>query len=101
VQRRRRADAVTREQIRWLAFVGLTALALFVTNPLITALFGNGSAASNTWFVALAVVLILGAPAAVAVAVMKYHLYDIDIVINKTWSTRCWPCSSPLCTSGS
>jgi signal transduction histidine kinase len=84
VLRRRRADAVARAQIRWLSFVGLTVLVLFVGFPFVSAIFGDQSALSNVWFAVFAFVLVLGTPAAVTIAIMKYRLYDIDVVINKT-----------------
>jgi signal transduction histidine kinase len=84
VLRRRGADAVTRAQIRWLAFVGMAILCLFIPFPFVSAIFGDQSPLSNAWFAVFAMVLVLGTPAAVTIAILKYRLYDIDVVINKT-----------------
>jgi signal transduction histidine kinase len=84
VVRRRHADPVVRAQIRWLAFVGMALLVLFVFFPVVGAIFGQDSPLSNGWFMVFATMLVLGTPAAVTIAVLKYRLYDIDVVINKT-----------------
>ncbi len=84
VVRRRHADPVVKAQIRWLAFVGMALLLLFALFPIVGAIFGQDSAISNAWFMVFATMLVLGTPAAVTIAVLKYRLYDIDVVINKT-----------------
>jgi len=81
--RRRGADADRRHQLKWVAYAGvLTALVLFgfqlipvgnspppVLNAIITTLFA---------------VSITSIPVAIGIAVLKYRLYDIDVIINRT-----------------
>jgi two-component system NarL family sensor kinase len=82
--RSRRGDE--RQQIKWLAFVGVTFLAQFALTLAVAAILGNGPAA-DAWGGAMYTVMFatlgLGIPAACAVAILKYHLYDIDVVISK------------------
>jgi hypothetical protein len=78
--RSRRGTAVERQQIKWLAYSGcLVALALL---PAVALSLTPGTAARVAEGVAMAAVLTM--PAAVAVAVLKYRLYDIDRVISRT-----------------
>ena len=83
--RSRRGDE--RQQIKWLAFVGAAflaelALTMGVGIPLqdSAAVHGLGDWMFGLMFLTLAV----GIPAACAVAILKYRLYDIDVVISKT-----------------
>lgn len=73
ILRWRRATGVVREQLKWLAlsvaFVVATMWLAIVPNPLAVALF---------------IVAIGTVPLAVGVAVLRYHLYDIDTVISRT-----------------
>lgn len=81
--RLRRATGAEREQVRWVAYALGTTLLISITytvaglavptlqnnvvgNVIVTAGFG------------------LGLPAAIGVATLRYHLYDIDIVISRT-----------------
>ncbi|GAC1341200.1 MAG: hypothetical protein NVSMB29_11330 [Candidatus Dormibacteria bacterium] len=85
VARYRHAIAVEREQLKWLAYVG-AAQGLGLLGTLAQGGGGGGllgAIGSITFdlFVAMAVV---GVPAAVAISVLRYRLYDIDVVINRT-----------------
>jgi hypothetical protein len=80
VVRGRRGTAVQRHQIKWLAYSGcLVALALV---PAVALSLTPGTPARIAAGAAFAAVLAV--PAAVAVAVLKYRLYDIDRVISRT-----------------
>ncbi len=70
---RRTQDAVTRHQLKWLAFA--TVLVSFA------GIVGHFSGPLAD--IALAV-LAFSMPVAVAVAILRYRLYDIDFIINRT-----------------
>ncbi|THG30134.1 hypothetical protein [Naasia lichenicola] len=74
--RYRRADAVRSAQLRWVFW----AVALAITVLLLSWL--PGFEALQTWIL-LGYALI---PVAVAIAVLRYHLYDIDRIISRTAS---------------
>ena len=80
VLRSRRGTDVTRRQIRWLAWSGaLMALALVPAVALaLTPGWPSRAASAAVSAAALAM------PAAVAVAVLRYRLYDIDRIISRT-----------------
>jgi hypothetical protein len=81
LQRFRRAGPVQRQQLKWFAFVVggsfasvLAALAFVAVLPIVT---------GALMVVAFAGVLV-GLPVAVGLAVLRYRLYDIDRLINRT-----------------
>jgi hypothetical protein len=83
--RRRRAAAELRQQLAWLAYVGvlfLAALAAFLADGIRTR--GTGGLLLTFLFVLAAAIALLGVPAACVVAVLKYRLYDLDVVVRKT-----------------
>lgn len=78
VVRFRRAPGLERQQIKWLAYAAGVTVVAFVAGALIGGL----------WSDAVANVLVIGAvvtlPLAVGVAILRYRLYDVDLVINRT-----------------
>ncbi len=88
VVRYRGATGEVRQQIRWLAFVGMLFTAELVIGIVTTALLGDqtplgqlvGSIVFTVWFVTL----LGGIPIACGIAIVKYRLYDLDLVIRKT-----------------
>lgn len=81
----RRAQAEERQQIKWLAYVGLATVVLFL-GTLITGLAGGeeGSVWNDVFFTMTVIVLAVGLPVACGIAILKYRLYDLDIVVKKT-----------------
>jgi signal transduction histidine kinase len=73
VMRYRRAGGVVRQQIKWFAYAGIVAALGFVLLALM----------SNDPVIAF-IVLVPLIPVAAGIAIMKYRLYDIDVVISKT-----------------
>jgi signal transduction histidine kinase len=83
--RSRRGDE--RQQIKWLAFVGAAFLAELVLTVGVGIPLEHSAAVQvfSTWMFGLMfLTLAVGIPAACAVAILKYRLYDIDVVISKT-----------------
>jgi hypothetical protein len=76
----RRADLVQRQQLKWFAFViGICATSALVANALIGVL---PVVATVLWGVVYAGVVV-GLPAAMGLAILRYRLYDIDRLINR------------------
>jgi signal transduction histidine kinase len=76
-----------RQQIKWLAFVGATFLAELAVTVGVGIPLEHSAAVQvfSTWMFGLMfLTLAVGIPAACAVAILKYRLYDIDVVISKT-----------------
>ena len=74
VVRYRRGGTLTRAQIRWVAWAGSVVIGFYVCSFLVP------GEVLNSWVV-LAYTLI---PASIGVAVLRYHLYDIDRVLSRT-----------------
>jgi hypothetical protein len=81
-----------RQQIKWVAFVaslaGVVYLCTMVIGQLLVASRDGGSLPPTPWWLDLlfsvAVLGFSGVPVAIGFAVLKYRLYDIDVVINRT-----------------
>ncbi len=78
--RARRGTPVERQQIKWLAYSGCLVALILV--PSVSLSLTPGIAARIAQGALMVAVLTM--PAAVAVAVLKYRLYDLDIVVRKT-----------------
>jgi hypothetical protein len=82
--RLRRAEGVERQQIKWFAY----AAAVFVLSLILSMGEATYKLVSAPWFTwvgwALTLASILGTSVAVGVAVLKYRLYEIDTLINRT-----------------
>ena len=78
VVRFRRSGSVERQQIKWLAFAALAVPVWFLTNAPIEA------AVPNLFQVVDALIFSALVPVAAGVAILRYRLYDIDVVINRT-----------------
>jgi hypothetical protein len=73
--RYRRSDPLERLQIRWVAANGLAILVAMLV--LMISPFGLGDGAWSVWLLVSAFI-----PFSVAVAILRYHLYDIDRVLS-------------------
>jgi len=82
IVRLRRSRGVERRQLEWFAYV----TALFFGGAMLTGVVSDVSGVE--WLGSISFVLsVVGLeclPIAVAIAVLKYRLYDIDIIINRT-----------------
>jgi signal transduction histidine kinase len=78
ILRYRRASGIEREQLRWLAFSAALVIAGLVLNE---ATYQTRFEDIGILAIQLAIVTF---PLAVGAAILRYHLYDIDVVINRT-----------------
>ena len=82
VLRLRRSRGDERQQLKWFAFAGAVFCAVFATGPVLWSL------PPSSGFGWIWTVLFLSAvstiPAAAGIAILRYRLYDIDVIINRT-----------------
>ena len=85
VTRTRRSRGLERQQLKWFTFVGalmLSALLLSAASLIDEERLG-GNVGVAGW-AAFLLLFTLGLPAAIAAAILRHRLYDIDVVINRT-----------------
>jgi hypothetical protein len=77
----RRASETERQQIKWFAFASVLTFAfVFVWNALLDA----EGALLQASFAVLSVLLVPAIPVATGIAILRYRLYDIDRLVNRT-----------------
>jgi hypothetical protein len=81
ILRFRRARGVEQQQLKWFTFAGALAFAAFITADQLGAL----GVRVPLWVTAILVMCVAAAiPTAVGIAILRYRLYDIDRLINRT-----------------
>ena len=83
VFRYRRARPVEREQLKWLVYAGALIAAGMLAGIPVEKIMGPGQAFTNVQNAITSATVAL-VPVAIGIAVFRYRLYDIDVVINKT-----------------
>jgi hypothetical protein len=74
----RRAGIVEREQIKWLLYAGVLFAAVYATG------FLNNTLSDNPLWTMLLGFTLWTIPVAIGIAILRYHLFDIDIIIRRT-----------------
>jgi hypothetical protein len=77
IVRARSAGRVERQQIKWLAYGGAVVVVTIFAGGTISI----WSASTSTGIISLA---LLGLPLCTGIAILRYRLYEIDIIINRT-----------------
>ena len=84
VVRYRSAEADERHQIKWVAFAAAVALACqAIAFGSLVACGCDLSPVANVAFYGVEIAALLGIPGAIAIAILRYRLYDIDLIINR------------------
>jgi signal transduction histidine kinase len=83
VVRLRRSSGPTRQQLKWLAYAGAVAVAAFTIAGVLWGVFPANATAQIIGQVLIILALLL-IPLAAGIAILRYRLYDIDVVIRKT-----------------
>jgi hypothetical protein len=78
ILRLRRARGVERQQLKWFVY----AASLMGGGFAASYLFSSDLANSIVWFLGILGFMVL--PVATGIAILKYRLYDIDLLINRT-----------------
>jgi signal transduction histidine kinase len=92
VLRFRRSRGAERQQIRWLGYVGAVLVAvplIALMIALVRILLGvevseEHDVVGIVAWLAFFLVLLFGIPAACAIAILRYRLYELDIVVKRT-----------------
>jgi hypothetical protein len=77
IVRARHAGRVERQQIKWLAYGGAVVVGTIFVAGVIAIRY-------DTVGIALISLALLGLPVFTGIAIVRYRLYDIDVVINRT-----------------
>jgi len=84
VTRWRRSRGDTRQQLKWFAYFLATAVLVQLVVFEIGGPFFYPELLYSRWYLAILTVVFLGFPITIGIAVFKYRLYDIDIIIRRT-----------------
>jgi hypothetical protein len=84
LSRTRRGPSVERLQIKWLAYSGCLVALTLVSSTILSAILSLSAGIGARVAEGALMVAVLTMPGAVAVAVLKYRLYDIDRIISRT-----------------
>jgi hypothetical protein len=82
VVRLRRSRGVERQQMKWFAYVTV----VFVGGSILASAIGEVTGVRRLEDISfvLSLVALVGLPIAVGVAILRYRLYEIDLIINRT-----------------
>jgi signal transduction histidine kinase len=82
IARFRRAQSQARQQLRWLAIVGILCATLLVV-AIAAGVLGLDRI-GDPFGVAFLLLLVVGLPGSAAIALLKHHLYGIEVVANRS-----------------
>ncbi len=80
-------DAVQRQQVKWFVFACVAGLSLIAINAVLGEVV-PGLSAANSWYQlfggTITALFNAAIPLGVGIAILRYHLWDIDLIINRT-----------------
>ena len=87
VVRLRRAQGVERQQIKWFAYctilIALLVIVLWVVS-LLQSLLGFSLPITDLGYALYLKIALIGLPLAIGLSILRYHLFDIDVIIRLT-----------------
>ncbi len=83
ILRFRRSRGEERQQIRWLVYV-VAVVGLLILISIVQDLLLKAGVLGDVLFVSIVVMAGIGVPAAIGIAILKYRLYELDVVVKKT-----------------
>ena len=85
IVRFRRATGIERQQLKWFAYVGaVVANAFWVSGIQEISREEPWQTIANIAFYSAGLGVLFGIPSVIAIAILRYRLYDIDRIINRT-----------------
>ncbi|MEP6476214.1 MAG: sensor histidine kinase [Actinomycetota bacterium] len=84
VVRFRRSRGEERQQLRWITWSAALILGCVVALVVSGTAFSDHPGAFELAFLALITSVLVGLPVATAIAVLRYRLYELDLVVQKT-----------------
>lgn len=82
--RLRRSSGEERLQLRWIAYATAFAVAINVVMTIAAFTLLPVEVATTIWPIAVILGFGVAMPAGVAVAILRYRLYDLDLLVNRT-----------------
>ena len=82
--RYRRTTGEQRQQIKWFVFASVLIAGGWAASWVAQDAASGSGGALGVVSLMLGIASLLGIPAAVGIAILRHHLYDIDIIINRT-----------------
>jgi hypothetical protein len=82
--RSRSGPSVERLQIKWLAYSGCLVALTLVSSTIVSEILPLSAGIAGRVVEGAMMIAVLSVPVAVAVAVLRYRLYDIDRIISRT-----------------
>jgi hypothetical protein len=82
--RYRRTRGEQRQQIKWFVFASVLIAGGWAASWVAQDAASGSGGALGVVSLMLGITSLLGIPAAVGIAILRHHLYDIDIIINRT-----------------
>ncbi len=84
VVRMRRSRGAERQQLKWIAYTIVATTSLTLCSLLASLLLPSAFQSELFWLIPIGVGFGVALPVTIAIAILKYRLYDIDIVISRT-----------------